>query len=84
MTIACESADVRAVFLTDGSAGMVAVLRGNGRLAFRPWAGAPAGERRPASSPSAIRGEGGPAEGVISRRAFPGSRQACRDARAVQ
>lgn len=82
--IACESAGVRAASALAGSAGFAAVPHGIERPAFQPCTEAAVHERSQVSFPFAAGGGCGPDEGVISRRAFRGSRQAVRDARAVQ
>jgi len=87
MTIACQSADVCAAAVPAGPAASaavsVSVAHGLGRLARRSRAAAVSDGRSRASLPFAVRDGAGPGQGVISRRACPGRRQASRDARAV-
>ena len=84
MTIACVSADVRAACPPAGSTGVVTVSHGFRRLPFQSRTARAAYGRNRASFPFAIGDGAGPAEGVISRRAFRGRRQACREACTAQ
>ncbi|HTH59349.1 MAG TPA: hypothetical protein VL689_04255 [Paraburkholderia sp.] len=94
MTIACESANVRTATAPVGSAGSAGFAAGfasgsaeirneSPRLLFQPSTDAAACEPE-VPFPLATRDGSGSAKGVISRRAFAGRRQVCRDARAVQ
>jgi hypothetical protein len=95
MTIACESANVRTATAPVGSVGSVGFATGfaggfaevrneSPRLPFQSSTDAAAREPDEVLFPFATRDGSGSAKGVISRRAFAGRRQVCRDARAVQ